>query len=795
MAFFYPPNFFQQLEFDKILQDLRKRCSGIPARKQFDQLEIYEDALIIRNKLEEVLCFQETMQDTNRIHVSEYHDVSPSLELLEIRDSVLEIEDLLELRHQLDMVAGWFDFFSKDKRIRWKPLYYVLTQTEPVPTVRKHFYQIFDQEGNIKSSASTELAKIRKDLQSKSAALDHAFNRALSFYKDKNFLTDNFESYRNGRRVLAVLAEYKRKIKGIIHDESSTGKTVFMQPEETLALDSELFELQNEERREIRKILKLLCQDLHQHLHIIRANFQVVVEFDIIQAKALQAIALGIHSMPKCTESPSFEWHRAYHPLLLLKHQADRHSVIPFNLEINDRQRIIVISGPNAGGKSITLKAVGLLCLMHQSALLTPVDDQSTMGVFKQILTDIGDQQSIEEDLSTYTSHLQNMKVFTEKSNVQTLFLIDEFGSGTEPTIGAAIAESILQRLHHLKARGIITTHYGNLKILASKTEGMENASMAFDREALQPTFALHVGSPGSSFAFEMAKRSGLHEKIVQNARHKMGKKEGRLDYLLTNLQKEKNDLDKKLRDLEQQKDDLDKLVKNYERMSNDLQVRRKKLKLDEKNLQLQEQTRANKDLEKIIREIRENQNLDKAKKLSAELKKERSVLETDTQEIHQEILEKSVVSKIQKPFEIGDYVRMKIGDMVGVIDNIQKNKITVLTGNITLNVKPSDIEHSRPPIDIQAEKSINTRMQLTEEVHQKIDIRGLRKDEALLRLENFIDKALIANLHFLEVIHGKGNGILKTVVRDKLQEYNIAFEISHPEPEQGGDGVTLIKL
>lgn len=793
MCFLYPRDIYKQLEYDKILQDLKNRCSGAPAKAYVENLPVYDDAILIRQKLEEIVCFQEILQDSHPIHVGAYQDLTDSLELLEIEDSVLEIEVLLELRNQLDMVSAWFDFFTKDKRIRWKPLYTVLLQTEPLPKVRQHFHRIFDEEGEIKNTASDQLAKIRKDIQSKTSALDRAFSRSLANYRERGYLTDNFESYRNGRRVLAVLSEHKRKIKGIIHDESTTGKTVFMQPEETLALDSELFELQNEERREIRKILKQLCRDLHNHLDTLRSSVQTIIEFDLIQAKALQAITLGVRTMPRCTDQAAFEWHRAYHPLLLLKHQKDREAVIPFNLQLDHEHRVIVISGPNAGGKSITLKTVGLLCLMHQSALLTPIDDQSSMGVFQQILTDIGDQQSIEQDLSTYTSHLQNMKVFTEKSNAQTLFLIDEFGSGTEPTIGAAIAESILFRLHQLKARGVITTHYGNLKILASKTRGMENAAMTFDEKALQPTFQLQVGAPGSSFAFEMAQRSGLHENIVKKAREKIGKKEGRLEYLLTNLQKEKNDLEKKITDLENQKEHLDRLVKNYERMSVELDVRRKKLKLDEKSFQLQQQTRANKDLEKIIREIRENQNLEKAKKLSAQLKKDRSSLETDTQEIHQEILDKSLVSKVQKPFEVGDHVRMKMGDMVGTIESIQKKKITILTGNITLDVRPSDIEHSKAPIEIQSQKSVNTRMQMLEEVHHKIDIRGLRKEEALLRLEQFIDKALVANLHFLEIIHGKGNGILKNLVRDKLREYNIPLEISHPDPEQGGDGVTLV--
>ncbi|NND35297.1 MAG: endonuclease MutS2, partial [Saprospiraceae bacterium] len=621
------------------------------------------------------------------------------------------------------------------------------------------------------------------------------FNKILIRYKDQGVLADNLESYRNGRRVLAVLAENKRKIKGIIHDESTTGKTVFMQPEETLALDSEFFELQNEERREIRKILKDLCSLLQEHRSTLISNLEVITTFDIIQAKALQGLALGIESAAKCVDRPVFDWHRAFHPLLLLKHKNNREAVIPFNLRLDDQQRIVVISGPNAGGKTITLKTVGLLCLMHQAGLLTPVDDHSTMGVFDQILTDIGDQQSIEHDLSTYTSHLQNMKVFTEEANHRTLFLIDEFGAGTEPTIGAAIAESILYRMHHLKARGVITTHYGNLKIMASKTNGIENASMAFDKEALAPTFQLDIGSPGSSFAFEMAQRSGLHEKIVHHARRKIGKKEGRLDFLLTSLQKEKNELEKKLQEVEDQEKKLQKLLQNYERMSLELEVRRKKLKLDEKQLELQRQSRANKDLEKAIREIRENQNLEKAKELAISLKSKKNELRESAESIHQEIEQKSRTVHTSKPFEVGDFVRMKIGGVSGAIQSIQKNKVTVLAGNMTLNVKLKDLEHAREPIDIQQQRSVNTHTQILQDVHHRIDVRGLRKEEAMVRLEQFVDRALVAGLAQIEIIHGKGNGVLKTLVTDILKTYSVSFDLRHPPHERGGDGVTLVTL
>ena len=795
MPFLYPQDIFHQLEFDKVLEDLRIRCNGTVARERLTHPPFSTDAIQIRRQLDEIVCFQEILQDSQKIYVSEYRDISDALQMLEIQDSVLDIEDLLEIMHQLSMVSDWFNFFTKEKRIRWKPLYEALATTEAQPKLRQEFYKIFDKEGIIKDSASTDLSKIRKSLHAKTAALDRAFNKTLLRYKDQGVLADNFESYRNGRRVLAVLAEYKRKIKGIIHDESTTGKTVFIQPEETLALDSEFFELQNEERREIRKILKGLCNLLQEHQSNLILNLEVITKFDIIQAKAAQALALGVQTAAKSTDKPAFEWYRAHHPLLLLKHKNNRSAVIPFNLRLDSRNRIILISGPNAGGKTIALKTVGLLCLMHQAGILTPIDDHSTMGVFDQILTDIGDQQSIEHDLSTYTSHLQNMKVFTEKANERSLFLIDEFGAGTEPTIGAAIAESILHRLHYLKARGVITTHYGNLKIMASKTVGIENAGMAFDKEALAPTFHLHIGTPGSSFAFEMAQRSGLHKKIVHHARKKIGKKEGRLDFLLTSLQKGKNELEKKLQAIEEQENKLQRLLKNYERMSLDLDVRRKKLKLDEKQLELQRKSRANKDLEKAIREIRENQNLEKAKELSISLKSQKSALQESAAHIHQEIEEKSQGTKSNKPFAVGDFVRMKMGGVSGAIQSIEKNKVLVLAGNMTLNVKLKDIEHARQPIDIQQQRSVNAHMQMLEEVHHRIDIRGLRKEEAMTRLERFVDKALVAGLAQVEIIHGKGNGVLKNLVTDILKTYSMPYELTHPPHERGGDGVTLVVL
>ncbi len=791
----HPQDILSQLEFDKVLLDLQSRCRGIPAKNDLASQSFLGDVLLIEQKLEEIVAFQEIMTESKTIFVTDYSDISQYWKLLEKDGGVLEIEELLELSSQLQMTHSWFEFFNKERRVRWKALYKVLSGTEPQPKIRKAFFRIFDEDKQVKDSASSQLTSVRKSLLKKKAERNRVFESELSKNKSRELLADQTESVRNGRRVLAVLSEHKRKVKGIVHDESSTGKTVFIQPENTLALDNEIFELHNEERREIRKILMQLCDDLRKEIFCLKTNFSVIIAFDIIQAKAKQANDLGINSAPKCSGDAELEWYRARHPLLLLKHKKNHDAVIPFDLKISADTKITVISGPNAGGKTITLKAVGLLCLMHQAAILTPVEDHSTMGIFDQILSDIGDQQSLDQDLSTYSSHLQNMTYFTTEADARTLFLIDEFGAGTEPTIGAALAESVLLSLANSDSRGIVTTHYGNLKILASKEPGMQNASMAFDEEALKPTFRLQTGVPGSSFAFEMANRSGLSPNIIRNARKKTGKKEGRLDYLLSNLQREKKELSEKMDALDEEKKKLDKLVRNYDRMSKELDVRRKKLKLEAKQFELQQKNRSNRELEKVIREIRENQKLEKAKELASRIKKSKKILEEETKDLHKEVFDKSPDRSSQKPFSVGDHVRMKSGGLVGTIQFIQKQKAKVIVGNMTLSAPLTDLEHSRAPIDIQPYKSVKSTVMQTNEVHHLIDVRGLRKEETLVRLEQFIDNALMANLKYLKIIHGKGNGVLKQVVREKLNDYANKFEISHPRPDQGGEGVTLVTI
>ncbi len=791
MAFIYPEGLFTQLEFDKILDDLAKRCLGKQAANEAIKLTPLSSAELILERLEAVSAYLEMKEHGLSLDLVEYHSLDRPFVALQTEGAVVEIDYLLELRNQLRHIQRWFALFDEEKASSFSGVWAILQRTTPLPDTVNRMDQIFDDEGNIRDSASEALRRIRKQIRAQQKSLDQAFNKVLIHFQNLGYLTDHLESIKNGRRVLGVQAEHKRKVPGIILDESSTGRTVFIQPSEAIEIENALFDTRNDEKRETQKILRELCGHLREILPELKSSHQVVIEIDLLKAKSQQANALGAE-MAEVVDEPRLEITRARHPLLLLKHRSSPEEVIPFDLRLDSQQQIIVISGPNAGGKTITLKAVGLIALMCQSGLLVPVDAESKLGIYQKFLADIGDQQSIEQDLSTYSSHLQNMRHFIEQGDSNTLFLVDEFGSGTEPAIGGALAESVLIKLCQNGCQGVVTTHYGNLKILAANVLGMINASMDFDRDRLRPTYHLRSDIPGSSFAFEMAKRSGLPTELIELAKKKIGGKEGQLEHLLTSLQKDRVSLDAKLRSVEQKETDLDRLVRNYERLQQELEVKRKKLKLREKTLKLQQKSTSSQELDRVIKELRQKEKLRSAKQLADKLKKEKADLREEVSTIQQEIVKST--STQAKPIKVGDTVRMKIGGLTGTIDRIYKGKATVLVGNMRLDAHLDELEHSRAQIDLNPTRSVQSHLQGIN-AHHRLDIRGLRRSQALRRIEQFIDQALVANLKTVEIIHGKGNGTLKQTVSDKLKEYSQTFTAYHPEASQGGDGVTLIEL
>ncbi|MFK7937157.1 MAG: endonuclease MutS2, partial [Saprospiraceae bacterium] len=659
---------------------------------------------------------------------------------------------------------------------------------------------VIDEEGNIRPNASPELLKIHKLTISKQKELDSAFRRVIAKYRDKGWLTDNLESVRNGRRVLSVPSEHKRKIRGIIHDESATGRTTFIEPEEIIDINNDIFDLQQSYRREIYRILRDLSRELHPYVPTIRAYQKLIIRFDVIQAKAMLATKMR-GEMPKLFDRPHLGIQMGYHPLLYLKNKAAGKVTVPFDMQLFGANRMLILSGPNAGGKSITMKSVGLMQLMVQAGMLVPVDEISEFGLFKKIFADIGDQQSLEDELSTYSSRLRNAKTFLDNADDQTLVLIDEFGSGTDPKIGGAIAEAILKELNDRKVSAVITTHYSNLKIFAFKNKGIVNGSMTFNSETLSPTYEFRVGRPGSSYAFEIAQKSGLGKKILNYAKHRTGKNEKAVDQLLVDLQREKQELEDKLSTATSREKKLEKLIKNYEGLHRELEFKRKKLKLEIKEQNLQATAKDNKELERVIRELRENKNLEKAKEVAAKVREERQELVDQVEDLKEDIYYKpealqAAASSKKGPIKAGDHVRFKRGGSTGTIESIDRKKAIVAVGQMRMTVNLRDLEHANAPLEIKSTKSISLNtVAASANFESKIDIRGMRMEEAIQVVEDFVDQALMASATNLRIVHGKGNGVLRKVVKKKLREYDAVDKIYHPEAQAGGDGVTLVEM
>jgi DNA mismatch repair protein MutS2 len=792
-----PKDLFEKLEFDKVLHLLEQECMGEPGRALVRELVPSDRKSQIEVALSEAQEFTRSIEHNDHFPVRAYESVDEELEMLKVEGYVLPIKGLQNLNLILLFTRDVFRFFNARRRETYPALYKVIREVSFNEDLIKAIEGVIDEEGNIRPDASPELMRIRRQLGSKQKELEQKFRVIINQYRSKGWLTDNVESFRNGRRVLSVPSEHKRSIRGIIHDESTTGKTAFIEPEGIIEINNDIFDLETDEKREIYRILRELSAELRPYREDIRVYQEILIHFDFVQAKARLARQMNA-VMPKTLFSrPHFGIKQGRHPLLYLKNKRLDKVTVPFDFILFKGNRILMLSGPNAGGKSITLKSIGLMQLMLQAGLLVPVDEDSEMGIFKALFADIGDQQSIEDDLSTYSSRLENMRNFLERSDQESLVLIDEFGSGTDPKIGGAIAESILKQLNEQRIYGVITTHYSNLKIYAFKTKGIVNASMNFDKDTLSPTYELQVGRPGSSYAFEIAEKSGLSRKILNYAKHRTGKNEKAVDQLLVELQQEKQEAEEKLAELTDKQKKLDALIKNYEQLHKELEYRRKKVKLEAKEWALQQTSRDNREMENLIREIKEQQNLEKAKRISQQVKQQRGKLAEQVTDLREKIYyEPTEKDKKKEAIKAGDFVKMKTGGATGTVESIEKNRAVVRMGEMRMTIKLRDLQHANAPLEVQSGKSVQSQTSTdTASFQPKLDIRGMRYEEALKVVEDFVDQALIANAAHLEIVHGKGSGALREAVRRKLREYNVPMDITHPPQERGGDGVTLVEM
>ncbi|NJC24722.1 endonuclease MutS2 [Neolewinella antarctica] len=789
-----PRDTYEKLEFDKILELVEANCNGEIGRAIVRNLEPSTKFREVSRWLDEVAEFRRGSDDRNMFSIGAYDDVEEEMKMLRVEGYVLSESGLAKLNVLLLQAKGIFKYFESSSQRQTHPtLYAILREVDYQHELSAAIERVIDADGKIRSDASEELSRIRRLIGSKQREVEKTFRQVIEKYKRAGYLSDTVESMRNGRRVLTVPSENKRKIRGIIHDESATGKTAYIEPNEVIGINNDIFDFQQEEKREINRILRDLSATLRPFVDNIQTYQDLIAYLDVVQAKAKLAKELKAER-PKVDPKPKIGIQEGRHPTLYLKNRQYGKKTVPFSLRLSGNSRILMLSGPNAGGKSITMKAVGLIQLMMQCGMLVPVDAESEMGIFKKIFADIGDQQSIEDDLSTYSSRLKNAKEFLAAADDSSLVLIDEFGSGTDPTSGGAIAEGVLDGLNYRKVFGLITTHYSNLKIYSYKTKGILNGGMHFDTESLDPTYELKIGRPGSSYAFEIAHKSGLPKRVLDYARKRAGKNDRAVDQLLVDLQKEKAESEELIADLGQKQKTLDALTRTYEELHRNMEVRRKRLKLEAKEQALAETAKYNKEMENLIRELREDKKIEEAKIKAKQLREKREVVGKQVTDLREEIYYAPSL-KPEEPIKEGDYVRLRTGGATGQVERLDRKSATVIVGGLRLQVKVRDLEPARDQLTVRREKSVTSNLSAATTFSNKLDVRGMRFEEVLATTEAFVDNALMADADQLRIVHGKGTGTLRRAVRQKLAEYNHKFSVSHPPKEAGGDGVTIVDL
>lgn len=797
MIHFEPKDVFRKLEFDKVLDLLEKEALTPMAAEELRAIAPSTDFKAIDLQLREVREFKLALENNDRFPLAAFPDIRPALKMLDIEGYTLQAESFQGILRILFSLRDIFKFFAGGAKKEIYPKLYDITRPLSYDEgLIKAITAVFDEKGDIRPDASPELMRIRREIQQKIRELDTRFRQVIQEYRAKGWLSDTPESFRNGRRVLSVPAEHKRKIRGIIHDESDTGRTAFIEPDPVIEINNDIFDLEHDEKREIFRILRDLSATVRPYSPVIRKYLDALVRFDVVHAKGRVALAMRA-GMPILKEKPIIVVRKGYHPLLYLKNKNLGRKTVPFELRLHPENHILVLSGPNAGGKSVAMKSVGLLQLMVQSGLLVPCHELSEFGIFSQVFADIGDQQSLDDDLSTYSSRLQNARVFLEKATPQTLVLIDEMGSGTDPKPGGSIAEAILRQLHRKGVYAVITTHYSNLKVFAFRNPGILNGNMHFDKDTLSPTYELKVGRPGSSYAFEIAEKSGLSKDIIGYARKRTGS-ETEVDDILIELQREKQELEEKLRTVTEREQSLERLIKTYDSLHHDLEVKRKRLKLDQKEFELRQSANTSREVDKLVKQLREEKNLDKAREVSEKLKAERAEKASQVDEVNAALVkleEQNPPSASSRPLAEGDYVRLRAGGAIGRIVRMRGNKVEIALGEMTVTAPLRDLLPAAEPIK-QVATVTATDLQHSAAFDAKIDLRGMSKDEAMMVLEKFVDNALLSSASSLRILHGKGDGILRKIVRQKLREYGGSVgRVYHPEQDGGGDGVTIVEL
>jgi DNA mismatch repair protein MutS2 len=872
----YPRNYEHKIGFDEIRHLLHEHCFSTLGKERVDEIAFSDDAATINEQLAQVREMRHLMQAVEKPEMNYFFDVRESVARIRLENTHLEEGELFDLRRSLETISIIATFLNRNDGDDDRPeylypaLHRLAADVQTFPAMLRRIDSILDKFGKIKDSASMNLAGIRHDMEQTSGSISRTLYTILhSAQREGLVAQDVAPTLRDGRLMIPVAPGLKRKINGIVHDESATGKTVFIEPAEVVEANNKVRELEAAERREIVRILTVFSDELRPHVQEVLDSYRFLAVIDLIHAKSEMAEQMQSFE-PEVKDEPTMDWIRAIHPLLQRSLAKQDKKVVPLDITLsnvpmgnekgdtrNARGRLLIISGPNAGGKSVCLKTVGLLQYMVQCGLSIPIGDRSTVGIFRNIMIDIGDEQSIADDLSTYSSHLLNMKNMMRQADSHTLLLIDEFGGGTEPAIGGAIAEAVLKQFWQKQAFGVITTHYQNLKHFAENHPGVVNGAMLYDRHEMQALFQLSIGQPGSSFAIEIARKTGIPEEVINDASEIVGSVYIQSDKYLQDIVRDKRYWEGKRQTIHQHEKSLEGHIQRYETNLEEIERERKAI-LNRARQQADELlAEANRKIENAIREIKEAQaEKEQTRLIREELQEFREQVHNDDtrglmseEEFSKRLRQmeerkarkekrkaekagqqravseklaaraKEIEDSANRPLDKGDAVRIKGTGSIGEIESIQGKQATVIFGGLRSKVKLEQLERvaqmrtekgelrdgnegMKNAIDKHAHLAIQTSRMTRATMedrrhnfHQDLDVRGMRGDEAVDAVMHFIDDAILIGMSRVRILHGTGSGILRQLIRQYLNTVPNVLKAKDEHVQFGGAGITVVDL
>jgi len=845
----YPANFESKIGFSDIRVMLREACMSTLGEEKVDDMQVMDTASEIEEKLNRLRELRLLLEEREDFPLSYYFDMRSSVGRLRLENTHLEESELFDLRRSLDTIDRIKrilvpETFAFGDEVKYPCLQMLAEEISTFPHLVQRIDQILDKFGKLRDTASSELSRIRRELKQAEGSVSKTLYSILRQAQTEGLVDkDVTPAMRDGRLVIPVPPSLKRRIPGIVHDESATGKTSFIEPTQVVEANNRIRELESAEKKEVVRILTEFARLLRPDVRYIAASYSLLAHIDFLRAKLLVADKMKAVA-PQVVDAPMIDWIEARHPLLQLSLQRHGKAIVPLDIRLSADARLLIISGPNAGGKSVCLKTTGLLQYMFQCGLPIPVREGSSCGIFKDIMIDIGDEQSIENDLSTYSSHLQNMKMMMRSSSNRSLLLIDEFGTGTEPQIGGAIAEAVLNQFWKKQAFGVITTHYQNLKHYADGHEGVVNGAMLYDRHEMQALFQLQIGMPGSSFAIEIARKTGIPEEVIQDASDIVGQEYIQSDKYLQDIVRDKRYWESKRQTIHQREKDMQRTITRYETNINDIEQERKAI-LRRAKEQAEELLReSNRRIENVIREIREQQaEREATKRLREELNEFRS----EVQDIDVKAEDERIKNKIeqikmrkerhakrkaekeqkalaaadakpassagrepQKPIAVGDTVRIKGLSSVGRVEKADGNTATVIFGEMKTKLRIDKLERAEAaPVEQPTAASKHAELNDIHVSHTtrntidsrrnsfqpELDVRGMRGDEALNAVMYYIDDAILVGVQQVRILHGKGNGILRQLIRQYLGTVPNVADYHDEHVQFGGAGITVVEF